>query len=179
MKSVQPFQSPLRAISGLNEVQRGSNHLVLSYSNLLLVLWQGRQDPLVCDGLYDIAVDLARKSGTGKVATVSVIQGSASAPSPAVREALMRLHEDRELVIHRSALVFQSDGFIAATIRSILLSLRSRASRNKTHEVFQRIDKAITWATAGLPTKNHLAIPVAALKAAIESCDASSEVKVA
>jgi hypothetical protein len=179
LKIVQRSQSPLRSVPGLNEIQRDSNHVVLSYSNVLLVLWQGRQDPLVCDRLYDLAVDLANKTGTGKVAAISIIQANTSAPSPAARTALMRLHEDREQVIHRSALVFPSDGFLAAIVRSIVLSLRQRASRSKGHEVFQRIDKAIHWATADLPTRNHLPIPVAALMLALESFDTPVNVKVA
>jgi hypothetical protein len=179
LKFVQRTQSPRLSVRGLNEVQRDDNHLVLSYSNVLLVLWHGRQDPRVCDGLYDLVGDLARKSGTGKAAAVSVIQAGASAPSPAAREALMRLHEDRDQVIHRTALVFPSDGFIAAIVRSIALSLRSRASRSRVHEVFQRVDKALTWATTGLPTKNQLPIPVAALVLALECYDTSRDVKVA
>lgn len=84
--------------------------MALSHANVLLLLWHGRQEPEICSRLYDIAVELAHSSGTGKMAAVSIVQPGASAPSLAARQALARLHEDRLAVVHRSALVFKMMG---------------------------------------------------------------------
>ena len=67
------------------------------------------------------------------------------------REALARLHRDPEGVVHRTAVVLPEIGFLAASIRSIILAATQKAARRAGHHVFQRIDKALTWVTDGLP----------------------------
>jgi hypothetical protein len=145
----------------------------------MFMLWRGAHTPATCATAYDLAVTLAGQCGAGKVSVLSIVQAGSTAPSPAAREALARLHDDPEGVIHRSALVFPNDGFLAAIIRSIALSVRQRASRRQGHELFQRLDRALAWATEGLPTVGNLPIPVASLVLALTKFQPATQSKVA
>ncbi len=143
--------------------------MFLSYSNVLIVIWSGRQDPDVCKGLYDAAIAVANQTGVGKVAAVSIIQPGITPPTPKAREALARLINDEVRVVHRSALVYPNDGFLASIVRSIALGLMQRSSRRQSHQVFQRLDKAFDWITDGLPTINDRPIPTDVVLRMLES----------
>jgi hypothetical protein len=136
----------------LTVLDRDSDHVLLTYANVIVVLWSGRQVPQVCASLYDTAISLASQTATGKLAVLSVIQPTATAPSPAAREALGRLVQDPNGIVHRSALVYSDDGFLASIVRSVALTLMQRAARRRGHQVFQKVDKALEWITDGLPT---------------------------
>lgn len=144
-----PSRSSMPSLSVIN---RDSDHVLLSFSNVMIVLWHGSQAPEVCKNLYESGIALANQAGTGKVAVVSVIQYRATPPSPESREALGRLIEDPNHIVHRSALVYPHDGFLASIVRSIVLTLIQRSSHRRSHQVFQRVDKALEWVTDGLPT---------------------------
>ena len=158
--------TPRSSLSPLNleVLEQDEAHVLLQYGNVLLVLWSGTQQPEVCRALYDTVLRVARRSGVGKVAAASVIQTGTTAPSAKVREALARLIDDSAGVIHRSALIYPNDGFLASIVRSIALSLTQGASRRHGHQVFHRIDDALKWMTEGLPTASGQPISVSTLR---------------
>jgi hypothetical protein len=146
----------------------------------MVVLWYGSQDPAVCRRLYETASSAAKTSGAGKVAAVSIVKNrTVGAPSPAARDALARLHEDPERVIHRSALVFARTGFVASIVRSIVLSLRQRASRRDGHDIFSTPEAALAWVTQDLPVARGTSVSTSALLSAIEQQDAQRLASVA
>jgi hypothetical protein len=151
--------------------RQDENHVVLTCGNVIVLVWLGSCVPAACATLYDFGVKLAKQCGAGKVSVVSIVQPGAIAPSPEARAALARLHEDPEQVVHRSALVLQSDGFLGAIMRSIALNVRQLASRRQGHEAFSRVDKALTWVTQDLPTRGVGPIPIAALVQAVHQFD--------
>ncbi len=153
----------------LNLISRDSNHVLLSFSNVMIVLWNGSQAPEVCRNLYESGIALANQIGTGKVAVVSVIQYRATPPSQESREALGRLIEDPNQIVHRSALVYPHDGFLASIVRSIVLTLIQRSSHRRCHQVFQRVDKALEWVTDGLPTTTGHPVVVTTLLRQLEN----------
>jgi len=159
-------------------VDHGDTHVVLIYLNVLTVLWRGAHDPSVCQKLYKRSVDLAKRSTVGAMSAVSVVHAGTPAPSPAAREALAQLHDDREGVIYRSAVVFRGDGFIASIIRSIALGIQQRSTRHGNHKMFQELREAMTWATTGLPTATGVPVPIEPLLLAVESHDVAGHMKV-
>jgi len=161
----------------LDVVRRDDSHVLLAYTNLLIVIWCGHQHPDVCRSIYDSAISVANQTGLGKVAAVSIVQPGIKPPSTKAREALGRLIEDEVRVIHRSALVYLEDGFIASIVRSIALNLMQRSAR-KTHRVFQELDKALEWVTDGLP-RSHRLLPLTPLLRELESHLAPYRSKVA
>lgn len=173
-------QFPASRQAGLLEVSRQvDDHWALTHANLLFIIWRGAQSEAACAGVYDLAVQLARRCGTEKVSALSIVQSSSRPPSPEARQALVRLHDDPQGIIHRSALVFPNDGFIGAIIRSVALSIRQATQLRQRHEVFQRVDKALAWVTEGLPTPNHVALPISALVSEIDRLRVADPVKVA
>lgn len=141
---------------------------MLTYANVMLLFWRDAYKPQSCAKIYDLAVALSRKH-TGKVCVVSVLSQATAAPSTAAREALGRMRSDPQHVVHRSAVVFPDDGFVGAIIRSVVLSLRPPSQRRHQHETFQSLEKALSWATEGLPTRPDVTIPVRALATALRS----------
>jgi len=171
---------PAYQLAGLLEVLRqDADHVVLTHGNLILLIWRGTPAPEACATVYDLSVDLARKCGKSKVSALSIIQPGARAPTAEARKALARLHDDPAGVVHRSALVFPSEGFLGATIRSIALGIRQLAGRRQGHDVFQRLDKALAWVTEGLETPNCRPVPVASLLQALDGFEVSKHSKVA
>jgi hypothetical protein len=153
-------------------IESDSNHVIFACANILVSVWHGSQEPDVCHRLYSVARDLAKRSRAGKVAALSVIMQSTSAPSPATREALARLHQDPDHVIHRSALVLAKSGFVASIVRSVVLGLRQRASRLGSHEVFSSAAEALEWITQDLPTAGGAPIETGAILAELDRLQA-------
>jgi hypothetical protein len=153
----------------LNVIRSDPNSSVLVHRNVLCVGFVGAQEPAVYRSLYGLALRLASESGTGKVGVVSIVVPGASPPSVESREAIANLHNDPEGIVHRSALVLTSDGFIGAAIRSIAVSILQMATRRPGHDIFQRLDRAVTWVTEGLPTDDAEPIAAIPLTYAIES----------
>jgi hypothetical protein len=172
------FSGSLSAV-GIEIARQDDNHLLLTHANLMFLLWRGIQVPATCGTIYDMGVALAQKCGTGKVSVLSIVQAGATPPSHAAREALAALHDDPQRVIHRSALVFPNDGFVGAIIRSIALNVRQRARRRQGHEVFHKVEKALSWVTENLPTARNRPIPVSALAQALSKFDPANQAKVA
>lgn len=164
---------------GVEIARQDDNHLLLTHANLMFLLWRGIQLPATCATVYDVGVDLAQKCGTGKISVLSIVQAGATAPSHAAREALAGLHDDPQKVIHRSGLVFPNDGFVGAIIRSIALNVRQRARQRQGHEVFQSVEKALSWVTEALPTAGNRPIPVSELAQALSKFAPSHRAKVA
>jgi hypothetical protein len=163
----------------LSGLDRDENHEFLIYSNVLIVVWSGRQMPEVCEALYDAAIALARQTREGKLSVLSLILPSATPPSPEAREALGRLVQDPNQIVYRSALVYPYDGFLASIIRSIALTLMQRSTRRRGHQVFQHIDKAIEWVTEGLPTNTGGRLVCSDLVRQLESRLAPARTKLA
>lgn len=174
----EPAINPI-ATPTLSVLDRDDNHELLIYSNVLMVVWSGRQVPEVCEALYDAAVALARQAREGKLAVVSLILPTATPPSPEAREALGRLVQDPNQIVYRSALVYPHDGFLASIIRSIALTLMQRSTRRRGHQVFQRIDNAIEWVTDGFLSNTGDRLVCADLVRQLESHLGPARTKVA
>jgi hypothetical protein len=133
-------------------LEEDDNHVALAFDNTMIVLWRGVQEPRVCDGLYDLAIRLARIQGTRQVAAVVIAEPGSKPPSKLARLALQRLHEDSAGVVYRVALVPSEGGFVEASIRSVIITLRRRLTRHDNQDVFSRVEEAVFWATSGLVT---------------------------
>lgn len=160
-------------------LDRDDDHVFLAYANVLIAIWHGHQHPHVCHRMYDAAIATANQTGAGKVAALSIIQSGIKPPSAKSREALGRLIEDEVRVVHRSALVYPEDGFLASIIRSIALGLMQRVAKKSNHQVFQQLDKALEWVTMGLPTSNDRPMATDPLLRQLETHLAPSRSKVA
>ena len=147
----------------LDVLRKDDGHVAVAHENLVIVVWKSAPDAATCHALYDLGVSVARNHRTGKISVLSVLQPVGSAPSASAREAIGDLHEDPERVVHRTAVVLPQAGFIAAAIRSIILTATQRSDRRRGHGVFSTIDEALTWVVEDLPTAPGHGISVPAL----------------
>lgn len=152
----------LPGASDLATIRQDENHTVLSYGNLLIVLWRGNPEPSACRGLYQTAVAVAKSREPSMVSAVSVLAPD-SAPSKEAREALERLHHDPYGVVYRTAIVLRRAGFVAAAVRSVVLAFTNGSGRRNNHAVFQDLGEALRWAIDGLPTAGGSPVSVPSL----------------
>jgi serine/threonine protein kinase len=151
----------------LTVIRQDASHVALCYANLFLLIWSGPQEPETCATVYDLAVNLAVRTGVRKVGVVSIVGAMARAPLPAARHALSRLHDDPERIVHRFALVVRSTGFIASIIRSVTLGFTQGAARRGIHKTFRRPEDALQWVTEGLPTPTGVRLPIPSILVAL------------
>jgi hypothetical protein len=160
------LQSAWSYPSHLRVVEADETHVVLTYLNVIIVLWHNFPRAELLHQLYNCAERQATQHSVPKVSVVSILQGRMrGAPSPAARAALSMLHRDPKSILHRFALVFVDEGFIVANIRSILLSVRNRLTGATNNEVFKSYEEAVRWIVEGLlgPEKQELsAAPIIA-----------------
>jgi hypothetical protein len=156
-------------------VGESTNHVAVVCGSVVMVLWRGPQEPAVCASLYELAVRAARAQGVTRVAVVSVVGEGSRPPNKEARDALARLYEDPEGVIHRVAVVIPGAGFVAAGIRSIVIGLRQMVTHKGNQEVFQSIDKALPWVTEGLVTARETPVAVSALLARLATLESRED----
>jgi len=149
------------ATSGLRVMEADDVHAALSYLNVVVVLWYQSPRAEMLYQLYNHAQRLTAELRVPKVSVVTVLlRKLGEAPSPEARAALGMLHKDPREILHRSALVFVNEGFIVASIRSILLGVRNRLTGNSSNEVFKEFEAATHWATNGLVGPARQPLPV-------------------
>lgn len=170
---------PLATSSKLQVMQEDIHHIVVSYDNVMVILWRGVTEPATCRRLYALAAQISKAHGGAKVSAVSVVERGAAMPSSEAREALSLLHEDPLGIAHRSASVFPESGFLAASIRSIVLGVMQRAGRRGGHNLFQRLDKALLWVTEGLSTAQWGTVSVPKLIQELENLRGKTASRVA
>ena len=174
MQDVQPSQSPSAASPDLRVLQEDENYRVVAHENILIILWRRTPEAEACHAVYDLGVSLAQSLGTEKISVTSVLPPRVPAPSAPARSALADLHEDSHAVVHRTAVVLADTGFVAAAVRSIILSATQRSARRKGHGVFSSLGSAMTWATEGLATASGRSVSIPALLSALEQMRSSA-----
>ena len=152
----------------LRVLQEDECYGIVAHENILAILWRCTPTAEALNAVRDVVVNHARSLRTGKVAVASVLPKGKSAPSPSARNALAQLHEESPAVVHRAAVVLPDTGFVAAAIRSIVLSATQRSSRRDGHGVFSSLASALTWATEGLETPSGERVFIPALVDALE-----------
>jgi hypothetical protein len=155
-------------VSGLSVIEADEFHATLSYLNLIVVLWYNSPRAESLHQLYSIAQRITAECGVAQVSVVSIVQRKLpEAPSPAARAALGLLHSDPKNVLYRSALVFVNEGFIVASMRSILLGVRNKLSGSSNNEIFKDFETAARWAMDGLIGPERQALPVRSIVAEV------------
>ncbi len=98
---------------------------IAAHENVLLVGWLGAPDVECARALETASRTLARARGGGRIAHLNLVAKNARPTTfdDGARRIIVGLIRDRELGIVASATVFGGDGFVAATIRSVLSSL--------------------------------------------------------
>ncbi len=143
-------------------------HEVLAYSNVIIVIWRQPPRAELIQQLYILGERLTIEQGVPKVSVISVVDRHfRQAPSPAARAALTELHRDPKQILHRMGLVFVNEGFVLASIRSVLLSVKNKLMGTSNSDVFRKFEDAAHWVTQGLASVNRRSVSPAPLSAEV------------
>jgi len=80
-----------------------------------------------------------------ELANIAIVEANGKMPEPAAREALaafLASARDKTVI---SALVFEGRGFVAASIRGVVVGLTLIARQPYPHRVFSSVDEAASW----------------------------------
>ena len=144
-------QRATHVVACLRVIKVDEAHTVLSYWNVLIVIWYQPPRAALLARLYGLGERLAVELEVPKVSVISIVRRRPhQAPTPPAHAALSELHRDPKNILHRFALVFANEGFIIAGIRSVLLSVRNKLVGSSNLNVFKSFDDAVRWAIEGL-----------------------------
>ena len=152
----------------LRTIQENDSCRVLAHENILIILWRRAPTADVWHAVREVGVTHADSLKAEKISVTSILPPGVRAPSASARSALAQIHEESQGVVHRTAVVLPDTGFIAAAVRSIVLSATQGSTRRNGHGVFSSVASALTWATEGLNTASGRRVSVSALVHALE-----------
>ncbi len=122
---------------------RDDAHCVGTWKNVAISVWRTQTRPAAVARMSQILGELVSRHHD--VALIQVVEGGATAPDADARRAIstmLRLYSDS---IRCSAVVFESDGFRAATLRAVVTGIALLSRPPYPHVVFASTIAAINW----------------------------------
>jgi len=118
-------------------------HGVGVWRNLLIAVWRTETRAPAVDRVSAVLGKLARTHRD--VALLQVIEEGATAPDADARRAISNLLKQHGSVIRCSAVVYEGDGFRAATLRAVVTGIALLSRPLYPHVVFASTISAINW----------------------------------
>lgn len=137
-----PYMTPNR--DGVT-VLHVDHDIATGYDNdLFSVMWRDRT---TVEGVAILARTFAEyaKNRDRDVALLTIIERHAKMPSPGSREPLAQYLKDAGSNVLISGVAFEGDGFIAASIRGVVVGLTMLAKQPYPHRVFKDVAEASRW----------------------------------
>ncbi|HEX5101634.1 MAG TPA: hypothetical protein VFV94_19115 [Polyangiaceae bacterium] len=113
------------------------------WRNLLIVVWRKETRADAVEGVSAILTAVARRHSD--VALLQVIEEGATAPDSDARRALSTMLRTHGGAIRCSAVVYEGDGFRAATLRAVVAGIALLGRPVYPHVVFASTMAAINW----------------------------------
>jgi hypothetical protein len=118
-------------------------HGVGVWRNLLIAVWRKETRAGAVDSVSAVLAQLARTHRD--VALLQVIEEGALAPDADARRAISNMLKQHGGVIRCSAVVYEGDGFRAATLRAVVTGIALLSRPLYPHVVFASSISAINW----------------------------------
>jgi len=138
--------APRGVAPGVQELtlfEHDDQHGVGAWRNVLIVVWRKETRADAVDGVSAVLGELIHKHRD--VALLQVIEERATAPDADARRALSAMLKQHGASIRCSALVYEGDGFKAATLRAIVTGIALLSRPAYPHVVFASTLAAINW----------------------------------
>lgn len=149
-QGVEPAIAPSVSIRGfapgvqeLSLVGRDDDHGVGVWRNLLIVVWRKETRAPSVDAVSAVLGQLAKAHRD--VALLQVIEEAAAAPDVNARRAISNMLKQHGGGIRCSAVVYEGDGFRAATLRAVVTGIALLSKPIYPHVVFASTISAINW----------------------------------
>ena len=141
----RPF-SPRGVAPGLQELKlegRDDAHGVGTWRNLLVAVWRTETRAPAVERVSKVLGRLA--TAHRDVALLQVVEAAATAPDADARRAISAMLREHASVIRCSAVVYEGDGFRAATLRAVVTGIALLSRPSYPHVVFGSTIAAINW----------------------------------
>lgn len=140
--SIAP-QGVAPGVQELTLFEHDDQHGVGAWRNLLIVVWRKDTRAAAVDGVSAVLTELTRRHRD--VALLQVIEEGATAPDADARRALSAMLRQHGGAIRCSAIVYEGDGFRAATLRAVVTGIALLSRPAYPHVVFASTIAAINW----------------------------------
>lgn len=144
-KMLQPIVSLAATTPVYVKVLHSDSDILVGISDdVFAVVFRDRTTVEGLNRIFRAFEDATRYRGR-ELALLTIIQSNARMPSTGTREPIARwLREVSEKVLI-SAVVFEGDGFVAASVRSVVVGLTMLARQAYPHRVFPSVKEASEW----------------------------------
>ncbi len=134
-----------------------SAHVVATETSILFCLWRTVTTRAAVAELSRIAHELVEQSPRG-ISMLTVVEADADMPDSTIRDELAKLFKALAKSVICSGLVFEGQGFKAATVRGITTGINLVARQPFPHKVFGNVPEAASWMAthAGMKTTGDI-----------------------
>jgi hypothetical protein len=112
--------------------------------DVFIVMWRDRT---TIDGATAVSQALHEfcQCRLRELAVVTIVEAAAKMPDPGTRQPLAQLLRSASNHVLISTLVFEGDGFLAASVRGVAVGLSLLARQPYPHRVFKDVREAAVW----------------------------------
>lgn len=118
-------------------------HGVGTWRNLLVAVWRTETRAPAVERVSRVLGALAATHGD--VALLQVVEAGATAPDGEARRGISAMLKEHASVLRCSAVVYEGDGFRAATLRAVVTGISLLSKPSYPHVVFGSTITAINW----------------------------------
>ncbi|MDD9942280.1 MAG: hypothetical protein OXU20_14635 [Myxococcales bacterium] len=131
-----------------------TNHIAGSYENVGIVVWHHETTPEAVTNLATMLWQLADTREEAKIGLIQIVEAKCAPLSSDARQAIGELLQSGASRIECSTVVYEGQGFRAATVRGIVTGLAMFTRTSFPHHVFATVPAAIQWHVAHLRRTN-------------------------
>ncbi len=134
------------AVPGLNALDvrsRDARHGIGVWNNVVIAVWRTETRASAVEKLSEALAGLSRAHR--EVALLQVVEDGATAPDAESRRAITSMLQQHGGSIRCSAVVYEGDGFRAATLRAVVTGITLLGRPAYPHLVFASTISAINW----------------------------------
>ncbi|HEY5960813.1 MAG TPA: hypothetical protein VIV60_29865 [Polyangiaceae bacterium] len=128
-------------------LERTDEYVIVAWRRLVLLIWLGDASVTGIERSRKVFEEWAKAQARGAALLIVVPPHQAGPPDEKTREAMQRTSVSPSGKLLGMGTLFQAEGFIAASIRSIMMRLNILSGKNALN-VFGSTAAAAAWATA-------------------------------
>lgn len=145
--SMMPRYSSLQPHE-LAELERTDTYVVVVWGRLMLLVWRDTASPAGVERSRELFDRWFAQNPGGGAFLIVIPEHRTRAPDAHTFEAMARTADAPVSQCRGMAVLLEFEGFIAASVRAIMMRLHSIAAREDPPLVFGASDKAARWASA-------------------------------
>lgn len=126
--------------------ERTETFVLATWRRILLLVWRGRANVEGIERSGMLFASWSTRQTGGAVFLIVVPPGRTRPPDEATRAAMARAASAPGDTLKGLATLIEAEGFIAASVRAMMMRLQSRGSRAPTQHFFRTAAEVAAWA---------------------------------